>query len=170
MELQEVSQDMSGTGASLPDGQRAMIERRRSVRVPVLKGAKIIFSGGHSMYNCLVMDESAEGAFVDMGQVAPIPDEVILQFTSGATFRAQRRWSKGTKIGFEFIGGQIISQETASRLVVIRDILKNHGLPAVMKTLRSANFFDNVELRKTAEEAEAAQNRLDAALAGDKMF
>jgi hypothetical protein len=170
MGLQDITQSAGGDGPGLPDGQRAMIERRRSVRVPVLKGAKIIFAGGHSMYNCLVMDESAEGAFVDLGQVVPIPDEVIMQFTSGATYRAQRRWSKGTKMGFEFIGGQIISHETASRLVVIRDILKNHGLPAAMKTLRSANFFDNLDLRKTAEEAEASQNRLDAALAGNKLF
>jgi hypothetical protein len=170
MALQEVSQGISATGVGLPEDQRAMIERRKSVRTPVLKGAKVIFAGGHSIYNCLVMDESTDGAFVDMGQVVPIPDEVILQFGSGATFRAQRRWSTGTKIGFEFIGGQIISQETASRLVVIRDILKNHGLAAAMKTLRAANFFDNTDLRKTAEDAEAAQNRLDAALAGNKLF
>lgn len=141
-------------------------DRRKHVREKVLKAAKIIFGGGDSVFNCLVLDETPEGIFVDMGSVVALPPEVTVQYGSGAAFRAQRRWSTGTKVGFQFVGQQIISHETARRMQVVSEIMKNHGLPAAMQTLRVAQFFDNAELRRAAEAAESAARRLDAALGG----
>jgi hypothetical protein len=146
--------------------EAAGAERRRQYRERVLKAAKIVFGGGDSVLNCLVLDESPEGIFVDMGAVVALPPEVTIQFSSGAAFRAQRRWTSGTKVGFQFVGPQIISHETAQRMQVVADIMNNHGLAAAMQTLRVAQYFDNVELRRTAEAAEAAMRRLDAVLAG----
>jgi hypothetical protein len=142
--------------------------RRRHVREKVLKAAKIIFGGGDSVYNCLVLDESPDGVFVDVGGASVLPAEVTIQFNSGATFRAVRRWSTGTRIGFQFVGPQIISQETAGRMQAVAEILRNHGMGAAMQTLRVAQFFDNMELRRIAETAETEHRRLEAALAGEQ--
>jgi hypothetical protein len=141
-------------------------DRRRHSREKVLKAAKIIFGGGTSIYNCLVLDESPEGIFVDLGAVVSMPAEVTVQFSSGATFRAMRRWSSGSRMGFQFVGPQVVTHETAKRMQVVSEILRDHGLTAAMQTLRVAEFFDNVELRRHAEMAEVAQRRLEAALAG----
>jgi hypothetical protein len=141
-------------------------DRRKHARERVLKAAKIIFGGGDSVFNCLVLDESPEGIFVDLGAVVALPPEVTVQYGSGAAFRAQRRWSTGTKVGFQFVGAQIISHETARRMQLVAEIMQNHGLPAAMQTLRVAQFFDNTELRRAAESAEAAARRLDEVLAG----
>jgi hypothetical protein len=147
---------------SSDDGNPA--DRRKHVREKVLKGAKIIFGGGDSIYNCLVLDESPDGIFVDMGAVVALPAEVMVQFSSGAMFRAVRRWSTGSRIGFQFVGAQIVSHEMAKRLNLVADILQDHGLTAAMQTLRVAQFFDNVELRRAAEEAETAYRRLKTML------
>jgi len=141
-------------------------DRRKHARERVLKAAKIIFGGGDSVFNCLVLDESPEGIFVDLGAVVALPPEVTVQYGTGAAFRAQRRWSTGTKVGFQFVGPQIISHETARRMQLVAEIMQNHGLPAAMQTLRVAQFFDNTELRRAAEAAEAAARRLDEVLAG----
>jgi hypothetical protein len=141
-------------------------DRRRQPREKVLKAAKIVFGGGDSIFNCLILDESPEGIFVDMGAVLALPTEVIIQYSSGAAFRAVRRWATGSKVGFQFTGPQIIGHETARRMQMVADIMKNHGMAAAMQTLRVAQYFDNLELRRTAEAAEAALRRLDAVLAG----
>ncbi len=95
-----------------------------------------------------------------------LPDEVTLQLNTGATYRARRAWGVGTKAGLEFIGGQIVTDETAQRMLKTGDVLKTQGVPAAVATLRAARFFDHSELRKLAEEAEAVYFRLEAMLAG----
>jgi len=141
-------------------------DRRRHAREKVLRAAKVIFGGGDSIYNCLVLDESPEGVFVDMGAVVSLPPEVTVQFSTGATFRAARRWSTGSRIGFQFVGPQIITHEMAQRMKVVADILEHHGMAAAMQTLRVAQFFDNAELRRAAEAADAAVRRLELMLSG----
>jgi hypothetical protein len=145
-------------------------DRRKHVRTRVLKAAKVITHGGHSVFNCLVLDESEDGVFVDLGGVVPIPDTVTIQFASGAAFPAIRRWSAGAKCGFEFSGPQIISHETANRMNVIAKILNDHGISAAVDTLRKADFFDNDQLRKIAEAAHFAHVKLEAALRGEKII
>ncbi len=153
-------------GAPAQDNERGYVERRKHVREKVLKAAKIIFGGGDSIFNCLVLDESPDGIFADLGAVVALPPEVTIQFSTGATFRAMRRWSSGTRVGFQFVGPQLVSHETARRMKLVADILQNHGMTAAMQTLRVAQYFDNIELRTTAEAAEAATKRLETVLAG----
>jgi hypothetical protein len=148
-----------------PDGYA---DRRRHVREKVLKAAKIIFGGGDSIFNCLVLDESPDGVFVDLGGAYTLPAEVTIQFSSGAAFRAVRRWSTGTRVGFEFVGKQIVDHETANRMQAVAEILRNHGIAAAMQTLRVAQYFDNLELRRVAETAEIEYRRLEAALGGER--
>jgi hypothetical protein len=159
----------SAASAEAAEAERVQVERRKHVREKVLKAAKIIFGGGDSIFNCLVLDESPEGIFADLGAVVALPPEVTIQFSTGATFRAMRRWTSGTRVGFQFVGPQLVSHETARRMQMVADILHNHGMTAAMQTLRVAQFFDNIELRNTAEAAEAATKRLESVLAGGHM-
>jgi len=157
---------MSGTATLESTETDSGDNRRRHAREKVLRAAKVIFGGGDSIYNCLVLDESPEGIFVDMGAVVSLPPEVTVQFSTGATFRAARRWATGSKIGFQFVGPQIITHETAQRMKVVHDILQTHGMPAAMQTLRVAQFFDNAELRRAADAADTAVRRLEMILSG----
>ena len=79
-------------------------ERRRSQRQSVVKNARLLADEGASqgIYDCLVLDESAEGALVDMGSVYSLPESVALQILGGEIRHAIMRWHAGTKIGLEY--------------------------------------------------------------------
>lgn len=143
-------------------------ERRNASRVPVIKSAKISvgLGGSQGIYNCLVLDESQSGVLVDLGTMVSLPDEVTLHMNSGATYLARRCWSAGTKAGLAFIGGQVVTGETVMRMRKMADVLQAQGTIAAVATLRAARFFDHAELRRAAEEAEAAYFRLEAILSG----
>jgi hypothetical protein len=141
-------------------------DRRRARRNPVIKAAKLIFNAAGSVHNCLVLDESSSGVLVDLGVMIAVPDDVTIQFGNGASFLARRRWTSGTKSGLNFAGAQIVTDEVALRMKRIADILRAQGLEAAIATLRAARFFDNIELRRSAEEVEAANARFEAALTG----
>jgi hypothetical protein len=141
-------------------------DRRQSRRNPVIKSAKLIFTLTGAIHNCLVLDESPGGVLVDLGTMVVVPDDVTIQFANGATFLARRRWAAGTKCGLNFTGAQIISHETAIRMKKIADILRAQGLEAAISTLRATRFLDNIELRRAAEDVEAANARFEAALDG----
>jgi hypothetical protein len=145
---------------------KAADDRRKARRNPVIKSAKIIFGSSGAVHDCLVLDESTGGVMADLGTMIKVPDEVTIQFAGGASFLARRQWSNGTKIGLHFTGTQIISHETALRMKKVADILRAHGLMAAIGTLRAARFFDNTELRRAAEDVEAANARFEAALDG----
>ena len=146
--------------------QSTLSERRTASRIPVIKSAKLIVGEGYSqgIYNCLVLDESLGGVLLDLGAVFSIPDEVTLQLTAGATRRARRCWAVGTKVGLEYIGEQLISSEAAQEMAEIAKLIRAQGLPAGMAAMRAQRFFSHEELRRAAEEAEAAYYRLEAML------
>jgi hypothetical protein len=146
----------------------AAIERRNAPRMPVIKSAKVGVGSGvaESVFDCLVIDESASGVLIDFGAVVALPEEVTIQFSSGATYLARRRWSVGTKAGLEFRGGQLINTDAAMRMLKIAEILGGQGVLAAVNTLRAARFFDHHELRRVAEEAEASYLRFEALLTG----
>jgi len=159
-------------------------ERRVLPRHPVLRAARVRIgqalchgagldlgqgSGqglGESVFDCLVLDESPTGVLVDFGTVIPLPEDVSLHFVNGGSYLARRRWSMGTRAGLEFYGEQLISRDTADRMHRLSDILDAHGLPAALRTLRGADFYDQGALRTAAEEAEIAYLRFAALLTG----
>lgn len=145
-----------------------LAERRGAARLPVIKSAKIVTGGavGQGVHNCLVLDESPSGALVDLGAMFSLPEEVTLRMTGGASFRARRCWAVGTKAGLAFLGPQILSAETAQTLAQLGRMMQTQSLAATMAALRAQRFFDNEELRRTAEEAEAACHRLETVLLG----
>jgi hypothetical protein len=162
-----LSQNLSDpaiTGVEPP--QASLGERRINARAPVIKSAKVAIGIGQGMYNCLVLDESSKGVLVDFGALVTLPDEVTLQISNGAMYQARRRWSVGTKAGLEYIGEQVVTDDTAAWIMKLTDILQTRGVVAAVSTLRASRFFNHEELRRTAEEAEAAFSRLEAVLTG----
>ena len=154
-----------------PDGELAMDaaaqdERRRDRRKPVIKSAKIIFNELGSVLNCYVLDESSGGVQVDLGAIVDLPDDLTIQFGTGATYLARRCWTAGTKVGLEFTSGQLVNEETSTRMRKIAELLHAQGLAAAVRTLRAARFFDHEELRRAATEAEAAMARFMTMLQG----
>lgn len=141
-------------------------ERRHAHRIPVIKSAKLVVGEGYSqgVYNCLILDESASGALIDLGAVFSLPDEFILYLIGGATRRARRCWAVGTKVGIEYVGEQLVSEEATERMAEIAKLIGAQGLPAGIAALRSQRFFNYGDLREAAEDAEAAYYRLEAIL------
>ena len=147
-----------------------LAERRGDSRRPVIRSAKIFIgaNGGGGVFNCLILDQSSAGVLVDMGTLAELPEEVTLQMSGGASYLARRCWAVGTKAGLEFIGGQIVTEETSQRMARIAEVLQRQGVGAAVATLRAARFLDHDKLRHIAEAAEAAVQRLEAALTGQE--
>lgn len=143
-------------------------ERRHAVRVPVIKSARIVSAGdgGQSVYNCLVLDESAAGVLVDLGAMFPLPEEMVLHMTGGASYKARRCWAVGTKAGLAFTGPQMLSAETVEKMNQLGGMLLAQGLPATLAALRAQGFFASEELRRAAEAAEVAYGRLESVLMG----
>ncbi len=139
-------------------------ERRRDKRKPVIKSAKIIINHAGSVLNCFVVDESAGGVQVDLAAIVELPDHLTIQFSTGATYLARRAWAAGTRAGLQFTSGQLVDDDTVARMHKIAELLHSHGLATAVQTLRKARFFDNAELRRAAEEAEAAAIRFETML------
>jgi hypothetical protein len=144
--------------------QRALepevVERRQVSRRPVIRSAKLICGPGEGVFDCLVLDQSAAGVLIDMGTMLELPTELTIHFNSGGAFLARKAWAAGTKAGLNLLGSQVLSEETALRMKQAADLLTMQGLLPVVTTLRSARFLDHGELRRVAEDAEAAFMRL----------
>lgn len=146
--------------------QSILAERRNVSRIPVIKSAKLIVGDGVSqgIYNCLVLDESAGGALIDLGAVFTLPEEVIIHTMSGTKRRAKRRWAVGTKMGLEYIGQQLVSEEALQQMAEIAKLMSAQDLPTGIAAMRARQFFNRADLREAAEDAEAAYYKLEAML------
>jgi hypothetical protein len=136
--------------------------KRQKPRESVLQRGQLIFRD--SVIDCVVLDISAEGARVRTAVVVQIPDRVTLKVRGGAVLPAVQRWARGTEIGLAFAGQLSLTDERTQEARMIGRTLHEDGLAEALRRLRAANFFDDPELREMAEEAEAAKNRLEAAL------
>jgi hypothetical protein len=145
-----------------------LAERRNAMRMPVIKSAKVITGGevNQSVYNCLVLDESSSGVLVDLGAIFSLPEEVVLHMTCGASYKARRCWAVGTKVGLAFTSSQMLNAEILEKLAQLGRMMQAQGLPAIMAALRAHHFFDNDEVRRAAEAAEASYHRFEAVLMG----
>lgn len=146
--------------------QSILADRRNASRIPVIKSAKLVVGEGFSqgIYNCLVLDESLGGALIDLGAVFSLPEEVIVHSMGGATRRARRCWAVGTKMGLEYIGEQLVSDEAVQQMAEIAKLIGVQGLPAGIAAMRARQFFNHGDLREAAEDAEAAYYKLEAML------
>lgn len=152
-------------GAEEIEAQAMLAERRNTPRVPVIKSGKVVVGGDYSqgVLNCLVLDETALGVLIDLGALFVLPEEMVLHISSGS-YKARRRWAVGTKAGLEFVGTQVVSTEIAAQKTKLLKLLEAQGVRAAMAMLRAQNYFNQPDLRRTAEEVEAAYYRFEAML------
>jgi GGDEF domain-containing protein len=87
-----------------PQAAERRAENRRSEhRNRVFKRGRIIFGDGFSTMDCVVRDLSLHGARISMEDQIALPQRFSFSILdSGTTYRAVRRWQRGTAIGIEF--------------------------------------------------------------------
>lgn len=135
-------------------------ENRRVKRRRVVKLGKIIYGISDITIDCLISDETAYGVLVETETPIVVPEEVKIRLVNGGIFPAICRWEMGNKKGFEFIGAREKTNAIFESMQDINDILQIHGVSQAVLSLRRSNFFDNDELRRAADDAEAAIMRL----------
>ncbi len=79
-----------------------MNEKRQSVRVRALKGARIVFNHGSSALDCTVRNVSEGGAKLIVENAFGIPDQFELVFDDGARRTCAVRWRKLQEIGVSY--------------------------------------------------------------------
>ena len=136
--------------------------KRHKPRESVLQRGQLVFHD--SIVDCVVLDISAEGARVRTSVVVQVPNRLTLRVRGGAVLPAEQRWARGAEIGLAFTGQLSLTDERREEARMIGKTLHEDGLAEALLRLRAANFFDDPELREMAEEAEAAKDRLEAAL------
>lgn len=137
-------------------------QNRQADRQGVLKRAKLIFQG--SVVDCLVLNVSESGFRVQLSAVVPMPERIAVQFSGGATFSAVQRWARGTEVGFGIDGPAQLGTEERAQASELHDSFRARGFDEPLRRLRDLRCFDDPELARLAQEAEAAVQRLEAAL------
>ncbi len=137
--------------------------RRRAPRASMLKRAQIL--AGEAVYDCVVLDGSAGGARIQLETPTALPETVKIRFVGGVAAPAIQRWRNGAQSGLELLEeGRQLSRLQAQQAWTAYEALRDGQLDRAVRLLRQDHFFDDEALREAAEAAEAARNRLEAAL------
>lgn len=134
-------------------------DRRAPGRQAVFKSAKLIYN--ECVTDCLVLNVSPLGARVQTSVPAPIPEQVRLRFSDGATFLADRRWVGGLDIGFAFDGTASLQDAEAELALKVRAAVQATSIEEPIRLLKSVRFFGDVALQAVAEKAEAGLRDLE---------
>ncbi|MDK4722445.1 PilZ domain-containing protein [Rhizobium sp. CNPSo 3968] len=78
-------------------------EGRASLRKRTLLGGKIIFNGGHSVFDCTVRNLSDTGAMIQIENPLAVPNTFSLRFPDDRLLACEVRWRKINSIGVEFV-------------------------------------------------------------------
>jgi hypothetical protein len=78
-------------------------DRRSSLRHHVLRRARIVLRRGYSTIDCVVLDLSAGGARIRVGEWMPLPPSFELRLEDGPSREAEVRFRKRDAIGVRFI-------------------------------------------------------------------
>ncbi|MGE0280007.1 MAG: PilZ domain-containing protein [Rhizobiaceae bacterium] len=78
-------------------------ERRADLRRRVLKGATVSFNNGYSSFECVVRNQSENGARLSLAETFALPKQFWLIISDERPVRAEVRWSSMTAVGVEFI-------------------------------------------------------------------
>lgn len=137
-------------------------EKRGADREAVLKMAKIEW--GSSVVDCLVHEQSITGVRVNTSVPMNVPEHVMIHLRGGAVRAATQRWALGTAIGFEYVGNAKLDSVAANNALAILNDLRATGLGNIATRLAEQRCFDDAELGVMARAAQAAMQRLEAAL------
>ena len=78
-------------------------DRRRSERKKVLRGAKIIYNGGHCTLDCSIVDLSETGACLVLPTLVPLPENITLMLDDERKRPAEIVWSASNRLGVRFL-------------------------------------------------------------------
>jgi len=78
-------------------------ERRARPRRRVLKAAKIIFNDQKSVIDCVVRNETENGARLKVGGTTGIPDEFSLKIMEAPARRCRTIWRSAYELGVAFV-------------------------------------------------------------------
>ncbi len=82
---------------------RVFSERRAALRRRVLKGATLTFNRGFSAFECVVRNQSAEGALLSLAETFSLPAQFEVAIAGDdALRRARVRWRSMNAIGVRF--------------------------------------------------------------------
>ena len=77
----------------------ARMERRSARKFRVIKDAEIICSS--VLLKGVVLNLSANGAWIHLLSPSEVPDEVVLRLPYGVIRTARRRWQRGSEVGLK---------------------------------------------------------------------
>jgi hypothetical protein len=84
-----------------PDDPEA--NRRAQRRMRTLKGAKIVFNGGFSSYECTIKNLSESGALLKFGAIVGVPNHFDLEIEHAQPrIKCTVQWREGNFIGVSF--------------------------------------------------------------------
>jgi hypothetical protein len=91
-----------------------MSEHRVQIRQRVFKAGKIVVNHGASVYDCIVRNLSDDGASVDLGTTAGIPDAFVLNIDADRISRTcEVVWRTDRRIGLRFPEASLSDQSKA---------------------------------------------------------
>lgn len=136
--------------------------QRAEPRKRVLKGAKLVSSGG--IMDCTVLDISAKGALVLAPTPLPMPEHVALHLSGGVIYHARRRWARGQEVGLEFEDAPSLSAAAAARASPFCGALRDISPDRILAGLQAERWFDDPVLSDLAQDLGAAHAALVTAL------
>lgn len=77
-------------------------ERRDQTRRRVLKGATVSFNKGYSTFECVVRNQSNEGARLDFGETSALPSRFMISISGEPAREAEVRWRDMTQVGVAY--------------------------------------------------------------------
>lgn len=78
------------------------VEHRISLRKRTLLGAKIVFNGGKSVFDCVVRNLSETGAMIQIENPLAVPQKFNLRLSDDRLFECQVVWRKANSLGARF--------------------------------------------------------------------
>ena len=78
-------------------------EKRGVPRRHVLKSAKVVYNGGHSVLDCRLQDISETGARIRLPTPVVLPDEFNLHLSDGSKPRVEVVWRTAVMLGVRFL-------------------------------------------------------------------
>jgi hypothetical protein len=78
-------------------------DKRRHARRKVLKGAKVFFNEGKSVYDCTARDWSESGARLVFPELTLLPKFFILHLSDGSDYICKVVRVDGTVVGVKFV-------------------------------------------------------------------
>jgi hypothetical protein len=82
---------------------RVFSERRAALRRRVLKGATLTFNRRFSAFECVVRNQSAEGALLSLAETFSLPAQFEVLISGEETLRTARvRWRSMNAVGVKF--------------------------------------------------------------------